>query len=329
MGAPRDAWDSHNRAGGPAGLDPAPVLRHVILWASRQPAIKRAITRAPVTRELVRRFVPGEDVESCLAAARELGVRGLHSSLVHLGEDTRDTASARAAVDSYRALISRIADEGLNDVAEVSFKLSALGQMLDEFMAFDYAAAVCEAARAAGIVVTIDMEDHTTTDSTLRIVQRLRADYPETGCVIQASLHRSPDDCAVLAHHGSRVRLCKGAYQEPPSVAWQTRGEVRSAYLRCLGILAAGGAYTMVATHDPLLIGAARQVLAGLADGKPHEFQMLYGIRPDEQRRLVTAGERVRVYVPYGTQWYGYLMRRMAERPANLALVARALFSRN
>lgn len=328
MGFPRDAWDSHSRAGGPAGLHPAPLLRHVILWASRQPAIKKAISRAPVTRELVRRFVPGEDVESCLAAARGLRARGLHSSLVHLGEDTRDTAAARAAVDSYRALISRIADEGLNNVAEVSFKLSALGQTLDESMAFDYAAAVCEAARAAGIVVTIDMEDHTTTDSTLRIVQRLRADYPQTGCVIQASLHRSPDDCTMLAHPGSRVRLCKGAYQEPPNVAWQTRGEVRSEYLRCLDILARGGAYPMVATHDPMLLGAAQRILPAVSNGN-HEFQMLYGIRPDEQRRLVREGERVRVYVPYGTQWYGYLMRRMAERPSNLALVLRALFSRN
>lgn len=329
MGDPRDTWDSHSRSGRLAGLDPAPLLRHVILWASRQPAIKTAITRAPVTRELVRRFVPGEDVESCLAAARELRSQGLHSSLVHLGEDTRDTAAARAAVDAYRALISRIADQGLNDASEVAFKLSALGQALDESMAFDYAAAVCEAARAAGIDVTVDMEDHTTTDSTLRIVQRLRADYPETGCVIQASLHRSPDDCAMLAHPGSRVRLCKGAYQEPATIAWQTRGEVRSAYLRCLGILARGAAYPMVATHDPMLISAARQILPAVSNGSGHEFQMLYGIRPDEQRRLVQAGERVRVYVPYGTQWYAYLMRRMAERPANVALVFRALFSSN
>ena len=329
MGAPRDGWDSHSRAGGLAGLDPSPVLRHVILWASRQPVIKSAITRAPVTRDLVRRFVPGEDIESCVAAARDLCGRGLQSSLVHLGEDTRDMAAARAAVDAYRALISRIAEEGLNDVAEVSFKLSALGQALDESMAFDYAAAVCEAARAASIDVTVDMEDHTTTDSTLRIVRRLRADYPETGCVIQASLHRSPEDCVTLAHPGSRLRLCKGAYQEPPNIAWQTRGEVRSAYLRCLSILAGGGAYPMVATHDPMLISAAQQILPAVSNGSRHEFQMLYGIRPDEQRRLVNAGERVRVYVPYGTQWYGYLMRRMAERPANLALVVRALFSRN
>ena len=329
MGAPRDAWDSHSRSGGLAGLDPAPLLRHVILWASRRPAIKQAIIRAPVTRGLVRRFVPGEDLARGIEAARDLRARGLLSTLVHLGEDTRDMNAARAAVDVYQVLIERIAASGLSDVAEVSVKLSALGQALDESMAFDHAAAVCEAARAAGTTVTVDMEDHTTTDSTLRIMHQLRADFPATGAVMQASLHRTLEDCRALAYPGSRVRLCKGAYQEPAVIAWQTRSEVRSAYLRCLEILADGSAYTMVATHDPLLIGAAQRVLPAVSDGNPHEFQMLYGIRPDEQRRLLSDGERVRVYVPYGNQWYGYLMRRMAERPANLALMVRALFSRN
>ena len=329
MGVPPDAWDSHSRGGALPGLDPAAALRHAILWASRRRVLKKAITRAPLTRDLVRRFVPGEDIASALAAARQLRDRGLSSTLVHLGEDTRDAAAAGAAVGAYRTLIERIGAEGLGDTAEVSVKLSALGQALDDSMAFDHAAAVCEAARAAGTTVTVDMEDHTTTDSTLRILQRLRADYPGTGAVMQASLHRSPDDCRALAHPGSRVRLCKGAYQEPASLAWQTRSEVRSAYLRCLDILARGGAYPMIATHDPLVIDAAQQLVAVAADGRAHEFQMLYGIRPDEQRRLVLAGERVRVYVPFGTQWYGYLMRRLAERPANLALVLRAAFNRS
>lgn len=317
-----------------AGIDPASALRHVILWASRRPGIKTAITAAPLTRDLVRRFVTGEDIQSCLTAARALRARGLCSTLVHLGEDTRDADSARAAVGAYVALLEGIARAGLSDVAEVSFKLSALGQALDESMAFDHAATVCESARSHGTIVTVDMEDHTTTDSTLRIVQRLRADFPSTGAVIQASLHRSLDDCRALAYPGSRVRLCKGAYQEPASVAWQTRNQVRSAYLRCLEVLVRGGAYAMVATHDPLLVAAAQSVVAQSVVAQPsnangHEFQMLYGIRPDEQRRLTEGGERVRVYVPFGTQWYGYLMRRMAERPANLALVLRAVFSRN
>lgn len=329
MAVTRDAWDSHSRGGALLGLDPAAALRHTILWASRRTVIKKAITRAPLTRDLVRRFVPGESIAGGIAAARQLRDRGLSSTLVHLGEDTRDAAAARAAVTAYRTLIERIGAEGLGEAAEVSVKLSALGRALDDSMAFEHAAAVCEAARAAGTTVTVDMEDHTTTDSTLRILQRLRADFPATGAVMQASLHRSPDDCHGLAHPGSRVRLCKGAYQEPASIAWQTREEVRSAYLRCLDILARGGAYAMVATHDPLLVDAARRLLPATADGQAHEFQMLYGIRPDEQRRLAGAGERVRIYVPYGDQWYGYLMRRLAERPANVALVLRAVVSRN
>jgi proline dehydrogenase len=327
MDVSRDAWDSHSRSGARPGLDPAAALRHLILWASRRQVIKQAITHAPVTRDVVRRFVPGEDVASGIAAARELRARGMLSTLVHLGEDTHDVRTARAAVDAYRALIERIAADALSDTAEVSVKLSALGQALDESMAFDHAAVVCDAARAVGTTVTVDMEDHTTTDSTLRIIQRLRSDFPSLGAVMQASLHRAADDCHTLAYPGSRVRLCKGAYQEPAGVAWQTRTEVRSSYLRCLDILARGGAYPMIATHDPLLVSAAQRLLPSLQNGSSHEFQMLYGIRPDEQRRLVAGAERVRVYVPVGTQWYGYLMRRMAERPANLTLVLRAMFS--
>ena len=330
MGVSREPWESTGRPGALSWLDPAPALRHAVLWASRRSALKWAITHAPVTRSVVRRFVPGEDTEDAVGAARRLAGAGLLCSLDHLGENTRDLITARSAVDAYRRLITRLDQEGLAGGVEVSLKLSAMGQALDASLALDNAAAVCEAARTAGTLVTVDMEDHTTTDSTLAVVSRLRQDFPATGCVLQASLRRSPGDCRALAHPGSRVRLCKGAYQEPAAVAWQTRPEVRTAYLRCLGIRASGGAYAMVATHDPFLIGAAQRMFAGAtgAAGRPREFQMLYGIRPDEELRLVAAGERVRVYVPFGTQWYGYLMRRMAERPANLALVLRALLRR-
>ncbi|MFN2582873.1 MAG: proline dehydrogenase family protein [Candidatus Dormibacteria bacterium] len=299
-----------------------------MLWASRRESIKRSVTRLPVTRGLVARFVPGEHIEDAVRAVRELRAQRLSVSLDHLGEDTRDPATAADAVRVYQQLIARLADEGLTQSAEVSVKLSAVGQTLDGAMALDHAAALCETARGAGTTVTIDMEDHTTTDATLRTVMRLRADYPETGAVIQASLHRSVDDCRALAYDGSRIRICKGAYQEPASVAWQNRHEIRSAYLRCLRVLVDGGAYPMVATHDPRLIDAAQRMFAALQrNGTAHEFQMLYGIRRDEQRRLAEEHELVRVYVPFGTQWYGYLMRRMAERPANLALVLRALSS--
>ena len=173
------------------------------------------------------------------------------------------------------------------------------------------------------------MEDHTTTDSTLGILRELRKDFPETGAVLQAYLRRTEADCRDLAYEGSRVRLCKGAYNEPESVAFQDKHEVDQSYVRCLKVLMAGHGYPMVATHDPRLI----EIAGALADryDRPqgsYEYQMLFGIRPDEQRRLAEAGEQVRVYVPYGEEWYGYLMRRLAERPANLTFFLRSLITK-
>jgi proline dehydrogenase len=325
-----DAWGSHQPSPAPAVASPEAALRHVLLWASRRRQIKRVITAAPVTRGVVRRFVAGETIDDALRVTRELTAEGLLVSLDHLGEDTRDAATAGAAVEAYRSLVQRLAEDGLASRAEMSVKLSAVGQSLDEGMALDNARLICEAARDAGTMVTIDMEDHTTTDSTLRLVARLREDFPTTGAVLQASLRRSEDDCRALGVPGSRVRLCKGAYQEPPSVAWQRRDDIRSAYLRCLRSLVAGGALPMAATHDPLLIAATGRIVESIGgSGFAHEYQMLHGIRPDEQRRLARVGETVRVYVPFGVQWYGYLMRRMAERPANTALFLRALLSRD
>jgi proline dehydrogenase len=306
----------------------AVALRQTLMWASRRQRIKNLVTHAPVSRALVRRFVAGESIRDAVEVTRTLVTQGLTVSLDHLGEDTRDAATAAAAVAVYQSLVGLLSAAGLAPAAEISVKLSALGQALDEQMALDNARAICVAARESSTTVTVDMEDHTTTDSTLRILTALRADFPSTGAVIQASLRRSEEDCRVLAAPGSRVRLCKGAYQEPATVAWQTREEVRGAFLRCLRILVVGRAYPMVATHDPRLISATGSMFHALAPDLPHEYQMLYGIRSSEQLRLVGAGERVRVYVPFGTQWYSYLMRRMAERPANLGLVLRALFSR-
>jgi proline dehydrogenase len=174
------------------------------------------------------------------------------------------------------------------------------------------------------------MEDHTTTDSTLGIVAELRHDFPQTGAVIQAYLRRSEGDCRALATAGSRVRLCKGAYREPASVAYQSRAEVTDAYVRCAEILMEGDGYPMLATHDPELVAAGQRLAGDVVRGTgEYEFQMLYGIRPLEQRRLAEAGHQVRVYVPFGEEWYGYLMRRLAEKPANLLFFLRALTSRN
>ena len=211
----------------------------------------------------------------------------------------------------------------------MSVKLSAVGGSLaadGKKIALDNARRICEAASTAGTTVTLDMEDHTTTDDTLEIVRELRADFPWVGAVLQAYLHRTEQDCRELSGPGSRVRLCKGAYTEPVSVAYQKKSEVDVSYVRCLKILMRGKGYPMVASHDPRLIAIAED-LAARAGRKAddHEYQMLYGIRPKEQARIAASGRRMRVYVPYGSQWYDYFMRRLAERPANLMFFLRSL----
>lgn len=299
-------------------------LRQALLWASRRRGVQRLVSTSPASRRLVRRFVAGETLDEAVGTVRGL-IRGGYGVTVDLlGEETRDAASAAAAVAANLALIRRLAAEGLAE-SEVSLKLSALGLRLDEEMALWHAGELCRAAVALGIAITIDMEDHTTTDATLSIGRRLREVMPSLGLVIQASLRRSLDDCRALAQPGSRVRLCKGAYLEPPALAWQGRHEVRIAYVRCLQVLIAGGALPLLATHDPTLIAGCHRVMERDGAALRHEHQMLYGIRSDEQSRLRAAGEEIRVYVPFGERWYPYLMRRLAERPADLTLLLRSL----
>jgi proline dehydrogenase len=283
---------------------------------------------------VVARYVPGTRDEDAVSACRELLGAGLTATLDHLGEDTTEPEQARAVRDAYVGVLRLLAEAGLTEGGrvEVSVKLSAVGQALGadgEKIALEHAHAICEAAAGAGTTVTLDMEDHTTTDSTLAILRELRQDFGWVGAVLQAYLFRTEADCRDLAVEGSRVRLCKGAYKEPPSVAFASRADVDRSYVRCLSVLMAGRGYPMVATHDPRLVDIAG-ALAVRHRRTPadHEYQMLYGIRPDEQRRLAGEGETVRVYVPYGSQWYGYLMRRLAERPANVAFFLRSLVSK-
>jgi proline dehydrogenase len=306
------------------------MLRNAILAAAESSRVARIVEKAPISRSVVRRFVAGNGTDDALRAARELVDQGLRVSLDHLGEDTVTPDQAAATKDEYLHLLKALSDAGLTPAAEVSVKLSALGQVFDEELAYEHAHAICAAAAAADTTVTLDMEDHETTDQTLEALARLRADFPSTGAVLQAYLRRTEADCRELATAGSRVRLCKGAYNEPESVAFQSAVEVDKSYVRCLNILMSGPGYPMVATHDPRLIAIAED-RAKWFDRAPaeFEFQMLYGVRPDEQLRLAGNGYTVRSYVPYGTQWYAYLMRRLAERPANLAFFLRALKSRN
>jgi proline dehydrogenase len=304
------------------------MLRSVILAAARSQRVSRLVETAPVSRSVVRRFVAGAGTTDALRVTKELVGSGLKVTLDYLGEDTLNADQAEHTKEEYLRLLSQLADAGLTPAAEVSLKLSALGQKFDEKLAEANARAILTAAVAAGTTVTLDMEDHTTTDSTLEMLERLRVDFPMVGAVVQAYLRRTEGDCRELRLDGQRVRLCKGAYKEPESVAYQSKADVNKSYVRCMNLLMSGPGYPMLATHDPRLI-AIGEDRASWFERSPDEFefQMLYGIRPEEQRRLAAKGYTVRVYVPYGDQWYGYLMRRLAERPANLAFFLRSFAS--
>ena len=312
------------------------ILREPLLLLSRSSQVKRLVSSMPVSAGIVKSYVPGETTETAVDATARLVADGLKVTLDFLGEDTLDVEQAEATVTAYVELLTELAAHGLSRNAEVSVKLSAIGQALPDSVAggghkiaLENARTICRAARNAGTTVTLDMEDHTTTDSTLSILRELRKDFPETGAVLQAYLHRTESDCRALAYEGSRVRLCKGAYNEPEDVAYQGRLDVDRSYVRCLKVLLAGQGYPMIATHDPRMveIGASLASRYGRAQGS-YEFQMLYGIRPEEQRRLARSGETMRVYVPYGEEWYGYLMRRLAERPQNLSFFVKSLISK-
>lgn len=314
-------------------LDPSPLLRRGLLEVSKHDSLRTVIEKAPISRGVVNRFVAGADAESAVAVSRQLADTGRSVTIDYLGEDTLDVEMATGTKDAYLKLLSQLSEAGLtNDgQVEVSLKLSALGQALGSEgheMAMSNAREICRAASNAGTTVTLDMEDHTTTDSTLDSLRELRQDFPWVGAVVQSYLHRTESDCRDLAYEGSRVRLCKGAYNEPESVAYQDKSDVDKSFVRCLKALMAGGGYPMVASHDPRMVEIAG-VLADRAGraNDTFEYQMLLGIRPDEQQRLSDNGSTVRVYLPYGDQWYGYLVRRMAERPANLVFFARSVLT--
>ncbi len=306
------------------------MLRRALLAASASSRLRQLITTAPQTRAIVDSYVAGETADDAVAVTRTLRAAGLLVTLDYLGEDTKDPAQAAAVTDEYIELLGKLGAEGLTHggAAEISVKPTAVGLFLGARMAKENITRICAAAREAGTTVTLDAEEFAAIEPTHRIATQLRAEYPELGCVIQAALRRSEADCRSLAGYGLRVRLCKGAYRETDSVAYTSRRDVDMSYARCLRALMNGSGYPMVATHDPRLIEitGSLALLTGRA-ASSFEYQMLYGIRPVEQQRLADTGAQLRVYVPYGGDWYAYLVRRLAERPGNLTFFLRSLRS--
>ncbi len=315
------------------------LLRKPILALSGSTTVRDTVSKAPLTKSVVDRFIPGETTADAVAAVTALRSKGLQVTLDHLGEDTTDRAAADATVAAYLDVIGALAEADQVAGAEVSVKLSAVGQALiaspelpDGGNAYALAGArkIADAAYSAGARMTLDIEDHTTIDQTLEVLFELRRTHPDLGVAIQAMLLRTPKDLQTLTGPGSRVRLVKGAYHEPETVAHTDPKDIDLAYVRAMKTLMFGKGHPMIGSHDPRMVEIAGR-LAKDAGRTPDqwEHQMLFGIRPEEQERLVRAGRNVRVYVPYGHDWYGYFTRRLAERPANLLFFLRSVATRS
>jgi proline dehydrogenase len=303
------------------------VLKATLLKAAGSRILRRQVTRNRIARRVADRFIAGERLDQAEAVTRELNRHGFSVALDHLGENTESEAQARAATQCYLAALDRIHDQRLD--ANISVKLTALGLDLADRLAFEEAATVAARGKEVGAMVGVDMESHVYVDRTLETVQALKQSYDNVGVCLQAYLRRSPGDLERLNGLGVPVRLVKGAYKEPPEVALQRKGEVDRAYERLLATLVEANPYPMVATHDPRLIRLTKTLTARSGrDPASFEFQMLYGVRRDLQQQVIAEGYRLRLYVPYGDQWFPYFMRRLAERPANLYFFLASLAKR-
>jgi proline dehydrogenase len=295
------------------------------------PSLADALNANPALQRrlffLARRFVPGERVDDALVAVKQLNAQGLSASLDFLGEDVFKEEEAAQNTTVYHEMIRRVAANGLD--ANASVKLSAIGQSIDEDLAVSNLESIIETARPHAMFIRLDMEGSASVDSTYRILDRALASYQHIGPVVQAYLHRASDDVERLVRRHLRVRLCKGAYREPPEVAIEHMPQIRRNYMALAERLLREGHYPGIATHDPYLIDAVQSFVERSRIGRDaFEFQMLYGMRGEAQKAIVREGYRMRVYVPFGTHWAGYFYRRLVERKENVWFVLRNLFER-
>ncbi len=306
------------------------MMREIFLYLSRNQRVRDSIMRFGVSRRAALRFVAGETPDDAIRAIREANARGLVATLDHLGENVTNEDQARQAAEDYVYIFDRIAEAGVE--SSVSVKLTQLGMDISRDLVMENMRRVLDAARAHVNFVRIDMESSEYTQRTLDVYDDLRDEgYDNVGVVIQAYLYRSLGDIKRLIKRGANIRLCKGAYKEPASIAFPRKRDVDQNFIECLRLLfspeaRAKGVYAAIATHDERMIAWAKALAGreGLTQ-KDYEFQMLYGVRRDLQLALAREGYRVRVYVPYGTEWYPYFMRRLAERPANVFFILRSL----
>ena len=316
------------------------LLRGSLLHMSDSKALAHWLTHNPLGRGLASRFVAGETLESAIEAVGKLNVNGIRATLDHLGEAVTNPTEAIEAAGDYVRILERLEAVGAVDggpgdwtsgamACNVSLKLTQMGLDISRTLCMDNLLRILEKAQQMGQFVRVDMESSRHTEETLRVFEDVwQRGYTNCGIVLQAYLYRTEADVERAIELGCRVRLCKGAYAEPVSEAFDARHDIDKSFARCLRILMAGPGYPMIATHDPRLIAITRSLGMARPAGS-FEYQMLYGVRPDEQRRLAASGAKVRVYVPYGGDWYPYLVRRLAERPANLALFLRSLGSKS
>jgi proline dehydrogenase len=306
-----------------------PLMRTVFLSLSRSESLRRLLIGFGPARAMSRRFVAGETVDDAVAAAQALNEQGLLATLDHLGENVTSETEARDSTNEVLDLVAAIEENGLK--SGVSVKLTQLGLDLGPWLAVENLQRIVARAATAGRFVRIDMESHQYVDATLEIFEGLWDQYKNVGVVIQSYLYRSADDVARLVKRGASVRLVKGAYDEPPEVAYSDKADTDAAFVRLMEMALGpeaqtNGVYLAIATHDANLINWAKEHADQRGIGRDRfEFQMLYGIRSGLQRQLVAEGYRVRAYVPFGQQWYPYFMRRLAERPANVLFLLRNL----